>query len=89
VLWSCTSPATPPGGVALHLPARGVLLTGDLVAESNGKVIVGVFNTDREQVHRSIARLARTGAHTAGFGHGETVLADAADRLATCTDPFG
>jgi glyoxylase-like metal-dependent hydrolase (beta-lactamase superfamily II) len=77
------------GSIALHLPASGVLLTGDLVAEFNGKVIVGVFNTDREQVHRSIARLARTGAHIAGFGHGETVLADAADRLATCTDPFG
>lgn len=78
-----------PGSIALHLPARGVLLTGDLLAESGGKVIVGVFNTDREQVHRSISRFARTGAQIAGVGHGDAILTDAAERLATCTDPFG
>ena len=38
----------------------GVLLTGDLVAESRGNVIVGPFNTDRDQSRRSIGRLAGT-----------------------------
>ena len=73
---------------ALHLPRLGVLLTGDLVAESRGNVIVGPFNTDRDQSRRSIGRLAGTDAHIAGFGHGEAVTIDAARRLAHCTDPL-
>lgn len=77
-----------PGSIALHLPRLGVLLTGDLVAESRGNVIVGPFNTDRDQSRRSIGRLAGTDAHIAGFGHGEAVTIDAARRLARCTDPL-
>jgi glyoxylase-like metal-dependent hydrolase (beta-lactamase superfamily II) len=78
-----------PGSIALHVPRLGVLLTGDLVAESRGRVIVGVFNTDRDQSRRSISRLAATGAAVAGFGHGEAVLSDAAGLLASVRDPLG
>lgn len=78
-----------PGSIALHLPRHGALLTGDLVAEFHGDVIVGAFNTDREQARHSISRLAETGATIAGFGHGDAVLNDAAERLTTCTDPLG
>jgi len=77
-----------PGSIALHLPRLGVLLTGDLVAESRGNVIVGPFNTDRDQSRRSIGRLAGTGARIAGFGHGDVVPVDAAQRLAHCADPL-
>jgi glyoxylase-like metal-dependent hydrolase (beta-lactamase superfamily II) len=77
-----------PGSIALHLPRLGVLLTGDLVAESRGNVIVGPFNTDRDQSKRSINRLVGTDAHIAGFGHGEPVPSDAAYRLEHCTDPL-
>jgi len=55
-----------PGSIALHLPSLGVLLTGDLVAEFRGNVIVGPFNTDRDQSRRSISRLAGTDARIAG-----------------------
>jgi glyoxylase-like metal-dependent hydrolase (beta-lactamase superfamily II) len=77
-----------PGSIALHPPRLGVLLTGDLVAESRGNVIVGPYNTDRDQSRRSISRLAGTDARIAGFGHGEPVPRDAAQRLAHCTDPL-
>jgi hypothetical protein len=50
---------------------------------------MGAFNTDRDQLRRSIDKLAATGAPVAGFGHGDPVLADAAERLATCADPLG
>jgi glyoxylase-like metal-dependent hydrolase (beta-lactamase superfamily II) len=77
-----------PGSIALHLPRLGVLLTGDLVAEFRGNVIVGPFNIDRDQSRRSISRVAGTGARIAGFGHGQAVTSDAAQRLAHCTDPL-
>jgi hypothetical protein len=53
-----------------------------------GNVIVGPFNTDRDQSRRFIGRLAGTGARIAGFGHGEAVLIGAAQRLAHCTYPL-
>jgi hypothetical protein len=84
----CTSGATPRAASHCICLAWGVLLTGDLVAESRGNVIVGPFNTDRDQSRLSIGRLAGTGARIAGFGHGEAVLTDAAQRLAHCTDPL-
>ena len=77
-----------PGSIALHLPRLGVLLTGDLVAESRGNIILGPFNTDRDQSRRSISRLAGTEARITGFGHGEAVLIDAAQQLAHYTDPL-
>jgi hypothetical protein len=95
-----TCSTSPGGAVVLHVgatpraasrcacPRLGVLLTRDLVAESRGNVIVGPFNTDRDQSRRSIGRLAGTDAHIAGFGHGEAVTSDAAERLHTCTDPL-
>lgn len=82
-------PGHTPGSIALHLPRHSVLLTGDVAAELNGEVIVGAFNTDRDQTRQSIRKLAKTGAQIAGFGHGEAILTDAVDRLATCNDPFG
>jgi glyoxylase-like metal-dependent hydrolase (beta-lactamase superfamily II) len=44
-------PGHTPGSIALHLPERGVLFTGDAVAASplDGKAMPGVFNVDRAQ----------------------------------------
>ncbi|OHF24863.1 hypothetical protein BKP30_27035 [Rhodococcus erythropolis] len=58
------------------------------MAEFNGKVILGVFNTDRARAARSLSKLAATKAHTAGFGHGEAVLTDAYKQIQSATDPF-
>lgn len=77
-----------PGSIGLYLPDARAVLTGDAVAEFQGEVIVGVFNTDRARAQESVARLAETDAAIAGFGHGEPVLADAAARIRSATDPF-
>lgn len=69
------------GSIALHLPAHGVLLTGDTVAEHGGRVIPGVFNLDREQTLASMRRLAGLNITIAAFGHGEPILEQASERL--------
>ncbi|MGC0365126.1 glyoxylase-like metal-dependent hydrolase (beta-lactamase superfamily II) [Rhodococcus sp. 27YEA15] len=81
-------PGHTPGSIALYLPDADALLTGDAVAEFNGEVILGVFDTDRVTAKLSLAKLVGTGAQIAGFGHGEAVLVDAGARIAAATDPF-
>ncbi|MGV0815293.1 MBL fold metallo-hydrolase [Mycolicibacterium boenickei] len=81
-------PGHTPGSIALYLPAADAVLTGDVVAEFNGQVIFGVFNSDRSELARSVKRLADTGAQRAGFGHGEPILTDAAARIAAAVDAF-
>lgn len=81
-------PGHTPGSIALYLPDADTVLTGDTVAEFNGQVILGVFNTDRSAVTASVAKLAATGAQRAGFGHGEPILTDAASRIAAAVDAF-
>ncbi|WP_029108509.1 MBL fold metallo-hydrolase [Mycobacterium sp. URHD0025] len=81
-------PGHTPGSIALHLPAADAVLTGDVVAEFNGQVIFGVFNSDRSELSRSVERLAATGAQRAGFGHGEPILVDAAAHIAKAVDVF-
>ncbi|CDO29041.1 MBL fold metallo-hydrolase [Mycolicibacterium porcinum] len=81
-------PGHTPGSIALYLPAADTVLTGDAIAEFDGQLILGVFNTDRAAASRAVEILADTGAQRAGFGHGEPILVDAAARIAAATDPF-
>ncbi|WP_135459312.1 MBL fold metallo-hydrolase [Mycobacterium sp. DL99] len=81
-------PGHTPGSIALYLPDADAVLTGDTVAEFNGQVIVGVFNTDRTELTDSVSKLAATGAQRAGFGHGEPILTDAAAHIAAAVDVF-
>lgn len=81
-------PGHTPGSIALYLPDADAVLTGDTVAEFNGQVILGVFNTDRAAASRALEILAATGAQRAGFGHGEPILVDAAARIGEAVDPF-
>lgn len=69
-------PGHTPGSIALHLPAHGVLFTGDAVAASpfDGKVMLGVFNVDRAQAVDSFAKLAALDANIACFGHGDPIM---------------
>jgi glyoxylase-like metal-dependent hydrolase (beta-lactamase superfamily II) len=70
------------GSIALHLPADGVLFTGDLIAEWNGDIVQGPFNVDPETAARSARRLAAlSDVDIACFGHGEPLLGRAGDRL--------
>jgi glyoxylase-like metal-dependent hydrolase (beta-lactamase superfamily II) len=75
-------PGHTPGSIALHLPAEGVLLTGDTIARGpDGRVIPGVFNADRPAAAASARRLAGIDIEVAGFGHGEPLTAGAAAGL--------
>ncbi|MEU2226166.1 MBL fold metallo-hydrolase [Streptomyces sp. NPDC018347] len=71
------------GSIALYLPARGVLFTGDTVAAApaDGTPVPGVFNLDRDRLLASVGRLADLGAEVACFGHGAPVLSGATAAL--------
>lgn len=71
------------GSIALYLPARGVLFTGDTVAAApaDGTPVPGVFNLDRDRLLASVGRLADLGAEVACLGHGAPVLSGATAAL--------
>ncbi|MEV0784491.1 MBL fold metallo-hydrolase [Streptomyces sp. NPDC050423] len=79
------SPGHTPGSIGVHLPAHGVLFTGDCVA-GVGQVMLGVFNIDREQAVASFQRLAALEPATACFGHGDPVTVGTAAVLRTSAD---
>ena len=66
-------PGHTPGSIALHLPASRVLFTGDTVAESDGRVLLGPFNLDRAQAAGSFRMLTALDVDLALVGHGEPV----------------
>ncbi len=71
-------PGHTPGSIALHLPASGILLTGDTIARApDGRVMTGVFNVDRAGAAVSARRLAELDVEVAGFGHGDPLTAAA------------
>ncbi len=82
-------PGHTPGSIALHLPEAGLLLTGDTIAEHQGGVVLGPFNTDRELAWRSLERLVALDVDIACFGHGQPVIGSAHRALRAATDPFG
>jgi glyoxylase-like metal-dependent hydrolase (beta-lactamase superfamily II) len=83
-------PGHTPGSIGLHLPAAGVLFTGDTVAEFGGGLILGPFNLDRQAAAASFRLLASLDADIACFGHGEPVVGGAGERLRAVEDlgPF-
>jgi glyoxylase-like metal-dependent hydrolase (beta-lactamase superfamily II) len=75
-------PGHTPGSVAVHLPDHGVLFTGDTIARAqDGRVILGVFNVDRDAAIASLRRQTDLDPDIACFGHGEPVTADAGTAL--------
>lgn len=70
------------GSVALHLTGPRVLFTGDAVAESDGGLLLGPFNADRDGALESYRRLGRVDADVACFGHGRPVVGGAGAVLA-------
>ncbi|WP_246430310.1 MBL fold metallo-hydrolase [Streptomyces rectiverticillatus] len=68
------------GGIALHLPASGVLFTGDTIANVQ-QLMPGVFNTDRPQLFDSFRRQAALDVETACFGHGDPLVGGAGKAL--------
>lgn len=68
------------GSIAIHLPSRGVLFTGDTIANV-GTVMLGTFNQDRAQTVTAFKRLAELDVETACFGHGEPIVSAARTRI--------
>jgi glyoxylase-like metal-dependent hydrolase (beta-lactamase superfamily II) len=80
-------PGHTPGSVALFLPGPRVLFTGDAAARRpDGRVIMGVFNTDPPRAAASFARLAALGPEIACFGHGEPMTSGATAEFQAATD---
>jgi len=75
------TPGHTDGSIALHLPRAGVLFTGDVAAESEGRVVLGPFNTDRALATASFRRFADLAADTVCFGHGRPLRGDAVHLL--------
>ncbi|MGH3427869.1 MAG: MBL fold metallo-hydrolase [Mycobacteriales bacterium] len=69
------------GSLALYLPEHKVVFTGDIAAEYQGELILGVFNLNTAQVARSFRRLAELDAEVACLGHGEPILEQASTQL--------
>jgi len=63
------------GSIALYLPGRKMLFSGDAAANALGlgppSGPFGMFNEDREQVKESFHRLAQLDFEVACFGHGK------------------
>jgi glyoxylase-like metal-dependent hydrolase (beta-lactamase superfamily II) len=76
-----STPGHTDGSIALHLPEHRVVITGDVAAEHEGQVILGVFNLDRAKTAESFRRLAELDVDIACFGHGEPAVGDAAARV--------
>ncbi|WP_177213856.1 MBL fold metallo-hydrolase [Streptomyces radiopugnans] len=75
------APGHTDGSIALHLPAHGVVFTGDTIANVEGRTILGVFNLDRARALESFRRLAALETETACFGHGDPIARDAGAAL--------
>ncbi|WP_328297144.1 MBL fold metallo-hydrolase [Streptomyces sp. NBC_00435] len=71
------APGHTPGSIGVHLPAHGVLFTGDCVA-AVGQVMLGVFNVDRAGAVDTFRRLASLSPSVACFGHGDPLTSDTA-----------
>jgi len=68
--------------VAFFLPGPRVLFTGDTVARGpDGRVMLGVFNSDPVAAAASLRRMAALDAEVACFGHGEPLMEGAAAAL--------
>lgn len=74
------------GSIAVHLPVHRLLFTGDAVAGQEGRVVLGLFNADRDRALLSMRRLAEFDTDTACFGHGDPVVGGASEQLREVAD---
>lgn len=72
-------PGHTPGSIAIHVPSRGLLFTGDAAASLGTRLIVGVFNSDPDEARRSFVKLASVEPEVACFGHGPAMTEGAAE----------
>jgi glyoxylase-like metal-dependent hydrolase (beta-lactamase superfamily II) len=74
-------PGHTPGSIALLVPDRRVLFTGDTIAFHDGSPILGPFNIDRDEAIRSVRKQAELEFDVACFGHGDPIVGEASRRI--------
>ena len=74
-------PGHTPGSIALLVPDRGVLFTGDTLASYEGAPILGPFNIDRLGAIESVRKQARLTFEIACFGHGQPIVGGASRKI--------
>lgn len=79
-------PGHTPGSIAIYVPSRGLLFTGDAVATVDGAPICGVFNIDTQEARASFRNVAELEFDVACVGHGAPVLTEAALALRRAAD---
>ncbi len=76
------APGHTPGSLAVYLPEPRVLFAGDTIARApDGRVMLGVFNVDRDRAKASLRRQAALDVEIACFGHGEPLTEGATATL--------
>ncbi|MFB6439270.1 MBL fold metallo-hydrolase [Streptomyces sp. NPDC056411] len=81
-------PGHTPGGIALHLPASGLLFPGDIIGAAPGgdRAVLGPFNVDRDAAVASFRRLAALDdVDTVCVPHGGPIRGGARAILAAAT----
>lgn len=90
-----STPGHTDGSIALLFEEAGVLFTGDVATERDGRVFLGPFNHDRSEARDSFRRFAAVDVDTVCFGHGQPLLGPdtaklhAAATADTVPDPLG
>jgi glyoxylase-like metal-dependent hydrolase (beta-lactamase superfamily II) len=76
------TPGHTPGSICVFFRERGVVFTGDLLAQRFGIRLPSIpFTVDVDQLKRSINRLAGQEFSIACFGHGSALRGDAGKRV--------
>ena len=71
-----------PGHVSYYLPREGLLVAGDCVVNVEGLAgSMPQYTSDAEQARRAVRRIAELRPGTICFGHGPSIVGNAADRL--------
>jgi glyoxylase-like metal-dependent hydrolase (beta-lactamase superfamily II) len=77
------------GSIAVHLPERGIIFTGDAAAAIGDRPRVGFFNVGRARAASSFVRLAQLDAETACFGHGPPLVGGAGPLMRRAAERLG
>ncbi|MBN1689596.1 MAG: MBL fold metallo-hydrolase [Dehalococcoidia bacterium] len=77
------TPGHTPGSICVFLRQRGLVMTGDLLAQRLGIRLPALsFTVDVGQVQDSVRKLAEEDFETACFGHGSPLVKNASKRVA-------
>jgi glyoxylase-like metal-dependent hydrolase (beta-lactamase superfamily II) len=71
-----------PGHVSYYLPREGLLVAGDCVVNVQGLAgSIPEYTSDPEQARQAVRRIAELRPGTICFGHGPSIVGNAADQL--------